>query len=263
MAVGLSGCRAVGLSLRSRAARPALSPLSHARLAGRFQPWIAHAGRFSMACQGFAQLVGPGHQRHIHFGLPDACQQQLQAVYIATFEGQALNFIVYAPLAVFQGGEGEAEGMKAGHAQADIGYHQLIAELVVAQHAVGEPGQACMRRRVGQGCGQPGAAGNPAELRRGAVEPTDQHLVIILPPHPDPPRHNRLLKGVGVLNRASAWMPWRASSASTRCSAIYLPPRVEARYRVDSSRAMAGTLGVLSRSPYSRPITTAMPSGKV
>ena len=92
-------------------------------------------------------------------------------------------------MAVFPVSEGEAERVEAGHAQANIGHHQLFAQLVVTQYAIGKPGEARMRRRFGQrGC-QVRATRDALQLRWGSVKPADQRLVVILTvQHNHPPQ---------------------------------------------------------------------------
>ncbi|MNT62286.1 hypothetical protein D3C72_1999940 [compost metagenome] len=70
--------------------------------------------------------------------------------------------------------------METGHAQAQVGDHQHLVDPVVAQDAVGEPGQPHVLWRVAQAPSQVGAAGDAFEPGRLAVEPAHQGFVVVL-----------------------------------------------------------------------------------
>ncbi len=117
--------------------------------------------------------------------------------------------LVYLPLAILQAGEVEAERVEAGHAQAQVGDDQAVAYLVVAQHAVAEPGQALVLGRVEQLFAQLDPARQALQLRRRGIQPADQGFVVVLAvQHDDAPqqgierrRSHEQLFGLDALTR--------------------------------------------------------------
>ena len=134
------------------------------------------------------ELSGPFSQGQPRLLMPDALPDLLESAHIAAFGWESVDKRDQPPVSAVSLGQGEAEGVEAGHAEAHVGYQQLARNFVVAQHAAREPLQTSMLRRLAQYRGEPFATWNGYQFGWSVIEPAHQRfMVAIIADDDDPP----------------------------------------------------------------------------